>query len=158
MELYITRKEICDLVYSKSKDEEIEFDAHAQFERMKSMFSHISNKLSGGNQKHLIHDLNIFFTNLKTKYLVSQRKDERFHMKKESSLKNPLFETIELKEMDKILPETVTGRQNKLHQDKKEGAQTLNPRDLSTISILLLTDRSYAQRRKLFYFLSLFKL
>ena len=158
MELYITRKEICDLLYSESKDEEIEFDSHAQFERMKSMFSHISNKLSGGNQKHLIHDLNIFFTNLKTKYLASQRKDELFHMKEEAGLQNPLFETIELKEMDKILPETVTGRQNKLRQDKKEGAQTLNPRDLSTISILLLTDRSYAQRRQLFYFLSLFKL
>ena len=158
MELYITRKEIGDLLYSKSEDEEIEFDSHTQFERMKSRISHISNKLSGGNQKHLIHDLNIFFTNLKPKYLASQRKDERFHMKEEADHKNPLFEKIELKEMDKILPETVTGRQNKLHQDKKEGAQTLNPRDLSTISILLLTDRSYAQRRKAFDFLSLFKL
>lgn len=148
MELYVIRKEVCDALFSKSKDEEIQFGSHAQFECLKSMFTHISNKFSDGYQKHLIQDLHVFFAKFKTKYLSSEIKYEHFLMKEEVWLGNPQFEKIELKEMHTILPDAVTGRQEKLFQDKKEVAQTSNPRDLSTISMLLHTDRSFAKRRK----------
>ena len=157
MELYVTRKEVCDALYSKSKDEEIQFGSHAQFECLKSMFTHISNKFTDGYQKHLVQDLHVFFAKFKTKYLASEIKYERFLMKKEVWLGSPQFERIELKEMYTILPDGVTGRQEKLFQDKTEVLQASSPRDISTISMLLHTDRSFAKRRKALEFLSLFE-
>ena len=60
--------------------------------------------------------------------------------------------------MNRFLPEAATGRQKKPFEDNNEDSQRLNPRDISTFSMPLHTDRSYAQRRKAFDFVSLLKL